>query len=781
MGEVGVKAVVQELGKFLSDMGTINSAINNLRPSGTLLQQMFESVGDAAAGFGREILNIAEVALGVLLRDAINAVIGFLKDLIGEIIDAGAEFQTLQLRLERLNFNTLIDSGMEFNKAMAESVRITQEQIVWLQKLAALSPYDAQDIANTFTLARAYGMTADEAQRLTQNIIDFASGMGLGNTEMERIIINFGQLIQQNKLNAQDLRDLARGAFVPINDILERMAKNMGITVEELNKMRASGKLGGDAVKNFIEAFNELVEERFVGAAEKMSRTIQGATANFKDLFKSIIGFYVIKPLFDTIGGAIADFVNAVVSDKDRWDAITLAADKLGKSINYILQMIIARFVPSTTGLANTLVEAFQGVADWVNIHSDKIIQFFFNIGKAIGDVVTWVRASLIPIFERILIWIQNNRTTILTFFGTLLEIVGTVFKELLGGTIETGNQDVLGTILGTIKAFMEYVINNKDKIAEWVAIIIQVVFWVNVAMTIFNIFIGILGAVAGAVVSAIAFFVSLWGILSLIGVAIAAIGAPIVLIGVLVAGLFLLFLVNFGGIRDICEGLEKNIVSIFLNLWDRWVGIVEGILGAIILAFFNMYITLRDGIVSFVTEYVGFWYRLGRDVREAAIEMWDNIKSRAHDAYITIITMDWWGLGRNIIESFAIGISDTASLLIDALVGAALEAYYAALDALGIASPSRLFTEIGEMTMLGMAEGIRRYAGIATSAMTEAMASVAAPSFVLPSITQALAAGASGNSYQSSTTNEYNLNIQSSASREPIIQDFNMLRSLSG
>jgi tape measure domain-containing protein len=297
MEQVGVQAVVQGLAAFMSDMRQVNSAIDGLRPSSTLLQRTFESLGEAVLGFGAHILRVAEVTIGVLLRDAINFIVGKIREMIDAVIEAGAEFQILQLRLERLNLNTLLESGMEFNEAMEESIRLTKEQLEWIQKLAASSPYDAQDVANTFTLARSYGFAAEDAERLTENILDFAAGMGLGNTEMERIIINFGQLVQQGKLNGQELRDLARGAFVPVNDILERMAKNMGITVDELNDMREAGTDGNRLVTEFMTGFNELVEERFVGASEKMSRTVKGAVDNFKDLFKSIIGFGVVKPL----------------------------------------------------------------------------------------------------------------------------------------------------------------------------------------------------------------------------------------------------------------------------------------------------------------------------------------------------------------------------------------------------------------------------------------------------------------------------------------------------
>lgn len=715
-------------------MRKVNSAIDGLRPSGSLLQQMFSNVAEAAGNFGREILNVAEVALGVMLRDAIEFVLGQLRALIDDVIEAGSQFQILELRLQRLNFNTLVEGGMDFNKATEESIRLTQEQLQWLQKLAATSPYDASDIANTFTLARAYGFTNDEAKTLTDSIINFAAGMGLTNEEMSRIIINFGQLQQQGKLNAQDLKDLARGAFVPINDVLEKMAKNMGISIDELNGMRKAGKGGPEMVTQFIKAFNELVGERFAGASEKMSRTFVGAKQNVADLFKSILGLGVVTPVLDVIGSKLADFVEAFTGKPERWDALVKAAGEIGKAFSDVMTALFD-LLPSADSVASSVIDAFTGVAKWVTDHKEDIVGFFKGVWDFVNtNIIPLIRDQLIPTFQRIAGWVMENGPLIMQFFGSLGDILTTVFGNLFGGAFAKG--DFLGGVLDAIKGFMTFVVQNKDQIAEFVTNLIRVAVVVEIVITAFNIMIGIVGSFIGLIIGIIAGFVSL------------------------VATVF--------GVISAITFLAANFIPLLVIL-GAIIAIVQAVIDAIQL--FLTVTTISDFIRNeFIPSIIsGF-----EGLRDRVFDAVNGIMDRVHE-------INWGQLGTDIANGIADGLSNGAGSIIFAAENAARDAYFAARRFLGIRSPSKLFMDIGQLSMEGMAAGIEKYAGLAASAMGNAMQQVSMPAMILPAMAPALAGGGGAVSYSTANNNSYNLNIQSSADREPLIQDFGMLKSLQG
>jgi len=151
----------------------------------------------------------------------------------------------------------------------------------------------------------------------------------------------------------------------------------------------------------------------------------------------------------------------------------------------------------------------------------------------------------------------------------------------------------------------------------------------------------------------------------------------------------------------------------------------------------------------------------------------WANIKDKFVQAVENIkrvLQIDWVSVGRNIVLGIANGISSFASLIADAARGAALRAFEAAKRALQFGSPSKLFMEIGIGTMQSMALGIEKSAGVAVATMQGAMSQVS--SAAVPSVT---------NSTVVNNSNAYNLTVNSGASTEPIIQDFDMMQSLSG
>lgn len=75
--------------------------------------------------------------------------------------------------------------------------------------------------------------------------------------------------------------------------------------------------------------------------------------------------------------------------------------------------------------------------------------------------------------------------------------------------------------------------------------------------------------------------------------------------------------------------------------------------------------------------------------------------------------SINWGGIGSNIINGIIGGIGSAVAGLVDSAVNAAKSAFNAAKSALGIHSPSRLFRdEIGRMIPQGMAAGIEADAG---------------------------------------------------------------------
>lgn len=756
--KVGVEAVVEGLGSFIRDTGRINSALDSIRPQGTLLQRMFTGVTDAMSSFGREILNVAEYALGHLLSEAIQFVVQKLAELVSATIEAGAEFQLMQLRLNNLNFNALVEAGDTYKQAMKGAIEVTKEQMEWIQKLAVQTPFDFQDISNVYTLARTYNFADSEAQQLTKDIANFAAGMGLGNTEIVRIIKNFGQMAQLGKIAQRELNDLAVGAFVPVNDIIARMSDNleklskedltalskstgiaekdllaMGNGTKEAEKALTKFKSSTEGVNAFMEAFSQVVNERFSTSAEDMARTFQGASDNAQDLIKSLLGFGVVRPVLDVLGGKIADLVNSLTSEKN-WENLTKAAERVGTNLSRIFKDVFGK-LPGTEDLADGIVEGLNKVADWLNENRFKVVKFFEGIGTAIQTKVVPFINKIVDAFNLIRAWVTVNGATISEFFTALGNIIGKIFNVDIGG-----GGGFLESFLAVVTSFMEYVIANQDAIAYWAELILKAFLAFQLLATILSIVVGVVIGVIGFILGLVA---AVAGLIAIVTGVIALLSGPFVAVAAIVVAA-----IGF-------------VISMFI------------LAGAILFTFRDQITTVIAAALIKFNEFKAGVTKVLTEVFIIVVQTVDKIKLAFSEA-------PWGAIGRGIIEGVRGGVMKAAASLAAAAARAVEAAIAAARAAAGIFSPSREGVYIGEMTIAGIVKGVEDSTRMAVKAMSVAVKDIAVPAMMLPAISQQYAVGVPGSvSNQNTYTNNFNLTVNSGAPVEPILQDYNMMQSL--
>lgn len=254
METVGVEAIVTGLMQFGSDMQSIQNRLDDVGNSSTILGGAFEWVSGVIGDFGASIIHVAEYALGQLLADAIEGVLGLLGELAQTTLETGNEFQTLEIRLKNINFASLTDSGLGYNDAMKEAIDLTKEQLDWVIKLSVTTPFSAEAIAQIYAMGRSYDFTDEQTRKITEAVMNFTAAMGLSSVEAERIIKNFGQMSRQGRITQRDLNDLARGAFVPVNKILEKIRVSFEKTGGEMLNF-------GDDIKKLQTKLNSYEED----------------------------------------------------------------------------------------------------------------------------------------------------------------------------------------------------------------------------------------------------------------------------------------------------------------------------------------------------------------------------------------------------------------------------------------------------------------------------------------------------------------------------------------
>lgn len=794
MEEIGVQAVVSELNKFLGDMGKVDSSIQGLVPGGNLLKSVFQGLGDVTEWLANSALRILEYTLGSLLASAIQTAIRWIQELIQGTIEAGNEFQALSIRLQNFNMNDATKSISNYDIAMQVATKATQEQLTWLQRLAAQSPYDAADIANVYSLARSYGFADTESRGLTATIAEFASGMGLGNQEIERIIVNLGQMQQQGKVTQREMTDLARGALVPVNDVLALMQKQSGLTGKAFDDFRNSG----EGVQAFMKAFSTLVEQRFSGSMEKMSRTWKGATDNLKDFVQSVIGLDVVKPILDVIGGHIADFLSSLSGEK--LDQFTGLAKKVGESLSLIVSDILG-LAPSADDLAGRLLQGLSDFSQWLRVHRQDIVDFVQNVVTRVGEfaasVSNFVQTVIIPAFNRISEWVSSNSGQIQEFFGALGEIISDVFSNLFGG-VDTSGTDFLGTLLESVSKFMQFVIDNKEQIASWATVIIVVITALSILQTVISTIISIIVGFVSFVGSLVVVWVMLSNVINFLvpiftalGSAIAAVGAFLATITLPVWGLIAAIIVlvalvvaNWETLKTTTYQLAIIVTYYFALLWNNISKIFSQIVAFIISSAttaWNFLVTTFSNILNAATTWVasllaaviaGF-ARILSSIVSAMSGIYNTIINSFNNIRNSILSINWVSVGVGIVQGMISGIKSMVGSLVSAATSAAQAALSAVKGSLKISSPSKVMYDVGQNIMLGLADGIVATTGIVESAMRNSSFRVAASGLASSRVPASSISNISN-------ANNYNLAIHTSSPVEPIISDFAMMQALS-
>lgn len=744
MEQVGVEAVVEGLTSFLGDMGKMDSSIQSLIPGAGLLESAFSGLGNVLEGLASGVFRTIEYAIGNLIADAVEYLSQQLQQLVSDTIDAGNEFQTLTLRLTRLNFNDKFNELGDYNQAQEEAVKLTKEQLTWLSKLAATTPYDNTDIANTYTLARSYGFADDVARGLVETITNFASGMGLGATEINRVIVNLGQMEQQGKATQREMNDLARGAFVPVNDILDIMKEKTGLTGAAFDDFRKSA----EGVQSFMDAFTELVKTRFQGAAQDMAKTFQGATDNVKDFVKSLFGLNVVKPILDVIGSSLADFMNSLTTSEN-WDKATAATQSIGESLTRIVRALFS-LGPGPAQFADMVILGLQNIADWLDQNSGVIVNWIFNAYNTINTQLipalaalwqwlfgtdttqgaiqqfgAWLFSTFVPMVMQAAHWVGNVLVPFLVndlvpVFQALIPLGTAVAGVILAAMGVKPNVELSSWIhdilIPAILALTDWINKNRDMLAQWLVWLAKLIIIINIAAWI-----------AGMIAKVIA--------------AIVVIGS---IIAIMLAWADVILAVMIGAIMILYTALVVYLVGYLIG-----------------------------PVINAIKSVLSWFQSFGQKIRDLAGIFYDltDLLSR---------NINWEDVGFDMLSGIVAGINGNAWMVADAMWNMAQEALDAVMNVFDMHSPSKAMSKLGSLTMQGMAQGIIDSAGLVSGAMQSAMIKATAPAMAAPQIAQSFVmAPATASNVQ--TTNNYNLSINSSANTEPIIQDFDMLSSLAG
>lgn len=303
------------------------------------------------------------------------------------------------------------------------------------------------------------------------------------------------------------------------------------------------------------------------------------------------------------------------------------------------------------------------------------------KLGPAITAAGAWISNTLIPAATNLWAVIQTN------VLPVLVALAGWITGTLVPG---------LAGLVGWLIAARGWLLPLAAGLATIAA---GVMIWVQALKT--------WRAITAAVAAAQA----------LLNIVLAAnpIGIIVLLIAGLVAALVVLYNNNETA-RRIIDGAWKAIKS-GIDTVVRWVT------GTAVPWLTRAWSSISSGVSGIGTTVAEFSAGVGRRIGEV-IAFFTGIPGRIRTG-LSSMGSTLASIGGNLITGLIDGITEHAGRLVDAVRGAVNGAINGAKKLLGIASPSRVFREIGRQTGAGLIDGLARMSAPIRAAATDMAAAV--------------------------------------------------------
>ena len=239
-----------------------------------------------------------------------------------------------------------------------------KESMAWIADFAAKTPYEMQQVTDAFVKLQSYGLDARNGG-LLESVGNMASGMGKGLDQAVEAIAD------------------------AVNGENERL-KEFGIKASKKGEMftytyNMDGKQFQVQAKNeaadIQEALQGIMDARFKGGMEKMSKTWTGILSNLSDTWDMLKLRLMSAGVFDALKDRLNGLMTAIQDNKD---AIFEWAESAGQSITQFINIVsdgigsVIDFVQET-GLAEPILKLLGATAIYTG---------FALLGMATGGLI---------------------------------------------------------------------------------------------------------------------------------------------------------------------------------------------------------------------------------------------------------------------------------------------------------------------------------------------------------------------------------------------------------
>ena len=545
--------------------------------------------------------------------------------------------------------------------------------------------------------AQAYQTAGMSANQYMETATSFSASLiqGLGG-DTQRAVEVANMAITDMSDNANKMgtdidviREAYQGFAKDNYDMLDNLKLGYGGTQAEMARLINDTGVMGDSFKATAKNVNEVPFDKMIEAIHQV-QTEMGITGT-----TSMEAATTIEGSVNTMKAAWENWLTGLGNENADISALTdqlmssigSVIGNVGPRVGEIVGTLVMELVNRGPEIAQSLgsmlsgafTDAFNLVAGIVGentslptiqLDDSGITGFVTSVQGALGDLASSWSTVIEPAQQIAAVFLEN---------------VGPVF-ETVGNAITTYLLPSLGALgpmfsglLTAIQPWIEPLMNVASIIGTVVVVAITTL--VNVLGTVIGIITGVINGLTGFatflqslpetvstfVQGVVTFFSQLPGsIASFLGSAISSVVSWV------------------GQMASNAMSAGSQFVSNVASFISSLPGQIAGFLG---------------GVISNVASWVG---QMASNAVNAASQFASNLISGLQSIPGRVVS-----IGRQIIQGMVDGVVGAAGMLIDAVGGAVSDAIGWAKGLLGIASPSKVFREIGQFTMQGAALGV--------------------------------------------------------------------------
>lgn len=340
------------------------------------------------------------------------------------------------------------------------NAELADDFIVKLQKFAAVTPFEFEDLAKATQRLLALGQTGDQALDTLTTVGNAAAAVGADQTSINRVIVALAQISAKGKLSAEEINQV--GEALPNLDrgaVVENLAEIFGVTTDKIREMQEKGLI---PAKEGTEALLKTLQEvpGALGAMDRQALTLLGRFSTFKDTIKADFS-QALQGSLPEISEALTSLTGVISAQLKTFGPalgealVTLApvVESLVNTIGPVLTSAMSTLAPVIASLAPALAPLGQIISTTLGVlgpalatigsalaplieilgtHLAAAIQQLSPLLSAISTLIARVFIALAPLLDELLASIVPVVTVLVDSLVPVINVLADMFIALI-------------------------------------------------------------------------------------------------------------------------------------------------------------------------------------------------------------------------------------------------------------------------------------------------------------------------------------------------------------